>query len=163
LKQRSRAQRRFWRTYAKAISKVEASARPDLVCILNRGMIGTSSQSSKPSFHLHGVLGLDKASGKVNAIEAVKVGRSKTPADVADSQGSRYPIMKMNDKFFPVDVGRTFISFLGTFYEMLRSKMIASDTNLLKHYIPEDRTHYLSKTMKILRNFLQRRGKPCRL
>ena len=88
---------------------------------------------------------MDKASGKINAIEAVKVGRSKTPADVMDTQGSRYPIMKLNDKFFPVDVGRTFISFLGTFYEMLRLKMIALDTNLLKHYIPEDRTHYLYK------------------
>ncbi len=56
--------------------------------------------------------------------------------DVMDSQGSRYPIMKMNDNYFPVDVGRTFIGFLGTFYEMLRSKAMTSDANLLEHYIP---------------------------
>lgn len=133
------------KNYASAISRVEPSARPDLVCILNRGLIGTSNESSKPSFHLHGVLGFDEASGKTNAIEAVKKNPSAAPADVMDSQGSRYPIMKMNDKYFPVDVGRTFINFLGTFYEMLRSKVIVSDANLLEHYIPKGRTHYLRK------------------
>ncbi len=133
------------KNYADAISRVEPSARPDLVCILNRGMIGTSRESSKPCFHLHGVLGIDQASGKISAIEAVRKSRSKAPADVMDSQGSRYPIMKMNDKYFPVDVGRTFISFLGTFYEMLRSKAMTSDANLLEHYIPRGWTHYLYK------------------
>jgi hypothetical protein len=62
-----------------------------------------------------------------------------------DSQGSRYPIKKMNDKYFPVDVGRTFISFLGTFYEMLLAKVLIPGTNLLEHYIPKRMTHYLYK------------------
>lgn len=53
--------------------------------------------------------------------------------------------MKMNDKFYPVDVARTFISFLGTFYELLLSKMIIFNDNLLQHYIPKAMTHYLYK------------------
>jgi hypothetical protein len=77
--------------------------------------------------------------------ETVPKSASKVTKDVVDSQGSRYPIMKMNDKYFPVDVARTFISFLGAFYEMLLSKVIISDANLLRHYIPEGRTHYLYK------------------
>lgn len=62
-----------------------------------------------------------------------------------DSQGTRYPITKMNDKYYPVDVARTFINFLGTFYQMLLSKPIISNDNLLEHYIPKNRTHYLYK------------------
>ena len=131
--------------YADALAKVEPEARPDLVCILNRGMLGTSTESSKPSFHLHGVLGRDEATGRRNAYEAVPQSPSKTSEDVMDSQGTRYPITKMNDKYYPVDVARTFINFLGNFYEMLLSKAIISNDNLLRHYIPEDRTHYLYK------------------
>lgn len=33
--------------YADAVAKVEPEARPDLVCILNRGMLGKSTESSK--------------------------------------------------------------------------------------------------------------------
>lgn len=82
---------------------------------------------------------------KVNAFEAVPKKSSKVNKDVMDSQGSRYPIMKMNDKYFPVDVPRTFISFLGNFYQMLLSKVIISDINLFEHYIPNNLTHYLYK------------------
>lgn len=133
------------KNYADAIAGIEPTARPDLVCILNRGMLGTSTESSKPSFHLHGALGIDEATGSVNAYEAVPKNASKVTKDVMDSQGSRYPIMTMNGKYFPVDVGRTFISFLGTFYKMLVAKVIIPDTNLLEHYIPKQMTHYLYK------------------
>ena len=133
------------KNYADAIAGVEPSARPDLVCILNRGMLGTSTESSRPSFHLHGALGIDETGGTINAFEAVPKSGSKVSKHVMDSQGSRYPIMKMNDKYFPVDVGRTFINFLGTFYEMLLSKVVISDTNLLEHYIPKGMTHHLYK------------------
>jgi len=53
--------------------------------------------------------------------------------------------MSMNGLYYPVDVARTFIGFLGTLYEMLISKQIMSNSNLLQHYIPMEMTHYLCK------------------
>ena len=145
--------------YAKAIANIEPSSRPDLVCILNRGMLGISSQSSKPCFHLHGVLGIEGVTGKINAFEAVPKVASKVSKDVMDSRGWRHPIMKMNGKYYPVDIARTFISFLGTFYEMLLSKVIISNSNLLQHYIPELMTHYLYKDYEETKKGKSKKGK----
>lgn len=131
------------KNYADAVAHIEPEARPNLVCILNRGLLGISADSSKPCFHLHGVLGKDDSNGTTNALEAVLKTSSKKLAYVRDSQGMSYPMMKMRGRYFPVDVARTLISFLGTFYEMLRTKAILPDANLLEHYIPKEMTHYL--------------------
>lgn len=123
------------------IKEIEKENRPDLICILNRGLFGINPASEKPQFRLYGLLGVDDE-GKMNALE---IDGNPTDEQVFVSNGQFYPIMNMNDKCYPVDVARNFIAFLGILYQMLLGKVISPSSNLLAHYVLIWFTHYLYK------------------
>ena len=132
------------RNYADALKGIERGLSPDFICILNRGMLGISRETSKPRFNLYGLLGRDQSSGRINAMEISPTSGSSLPDEIVNSKGQRYPLIMMNREHYPVDVARTFIGFLGQLYEMLLSKVM-TNSNLLEHYIPKQMTHYLYK------------------
>ena len=128
--------------FASSLEGIEPQAWPNFVCILNRGLLGVVGPPNKPQFRLYGLLGRDAATGRTGAM----VLDTKPPIDeFIDPQGQRYPIMLMNGLYYPVDVARTFIGFLGNFYEMLLTKVIMANSNLLRHYVPEQMTMYQYK------------------
>lgn len=128
-----------------SLTEIERNAWPDLICILSRGLIGISPETHLPRFHLYGVLGRDDQTGRINAWELHPKTGEAVPDEAMSSKGDKYPLMLMNDRYYPIDVGRTFVGFLGTLVEMLLSKRVMSHSNLLSHYIPNEMTHYLYK------------------
>ncbi len=126
--------------FTESIGNIEPSARPDFICILNRGLIGIGSQTGKPQFHLYGLLGKNEITEEIG--EMVVFGGPSCNEFPHPVTGQRYPLMIMKEQYYAVDVARTFIGFLGNLYEMLLSKRITGQSNLLKHYIPEQMTRY---------------------
>lgn len=133
------------RHYADSLHDIERNAWPDFICILNRGLLGISRESSRPQFHLYGLLGADTSTGRINALELRRKPSDAVPSEISSVRGQVYPVMTMDGKYYPVDIARTFIGFLGDLYEMLLSKVLVSNSNLLQHYIPKQMTHYLYK------------------
>lgn len=124
--------------FAESVHDIETQARPDFICILNRGLIGISP-SDKPQFHLYGLLGRN---GDSETMGEIIVDGGPSTDYFTTENGQRYPMMKMRGQYHVVDVARTFTGFLGNLYQMLLSKIIIGQSNLLGHYIPRPMTRY---------------------
>jgi hypothetical protein len=104
---------------------------PDIVCILNRGILAVDrKKTKKPVFQLCGLLGQDDT-GQIGPILL------NSPTREFFHQGSQYPVIKMNGQHYVVDVARTLVMFLSHLHHLLLSKVIIKDFDLLTHYMGE--------------------------
>jgi hypothetical protein len=115
---------------------------PDLVCVLNRGIMGFVDDD-RPAFALYGLLGQD-ANGQVAEVLC------SAPGDFVDYEGCRYPTLCIEGKRYVVDVGRTYTGFLAELYRFLLSKHLIAQSNLLDEYVPEE--------MRRRRTFIHNQG-----
>jgi hypothetical protein len=114
--------------FATALEGIPHTAWPDLVCILNRGIMSIG-EDQQPVFHLYGLLAEDDT-GQIGELLFNHAESEYT------TQGQQYPVAGMNGKYYVVDVARTFITFLNHLCGGLQAKVIIPNFNLLGHYIP---------------------------
>ncbi|TRX35740.1 hypothetical protein FNW52_09615 [Flavobacterium sp. ZT3R18] len=122
--------------YNKAIADIALEHRPNLLCILNRGIIGIS-QNNKPIIEIFGLIGQDK-DGNIGEIT------TKSTDLYYQSGGHNYPKILVNDNYIIVDPSRIMLGFLQYLIDLLLKKVIISKTNLLNHYIPEQMNKRIS-------------------
>jgi len=121
--------------FSTSLRDIPSKAWPELVCIINRGILGIG-KDQKPVFQLYGLLGKDNT----GQIGETLLNKSQEEVTIQDQQ---YPVMKMNQEYYVVDVARTYTAFLNYLYERLLSKVIMASSNLLRHYIPEQMSRYV--------------------
>jgi len=122
---------------ASSLEHTERKYWPDLICILNRGTI-TIGEDNKLEFKLFGLLGKDDT-GQPGEIEIL------APSVEAIVEGKSYPVVSMGGIYYVVDVARTFSCFLLDLYEFLLNKIMMTNSNLLRHYLPREMTRYQFK------------------
>ncbi|HAJ60733.1 MAG TPA: hypothetical protein DCP31_16900 [Cyanobacteria bacterium UBA8543] len=114
--------------FHEALEGISQKDWPDFVCILNRGILGIT-EGQKPAFQLFGLLD--------DTGREITVNKHSTEFTF---QSQQYPVMKMDGNYYAVDIARTFVAFLNHLYDRLLSKVIMSNSNLLRHYIPREIT-----------------------
>lgn len=115
--------------YNNAITNVAPEHRPNLLCILNRGIIGIG-QNNKPVIEIFGLIGQDKL-GNIGEM-------STKSTDLYYKSGRyNYPKMLIEKDYYIIDPSRTMLGFLQYLIDLLLNKVIISKTNILNHYIPE--------------------------
>lgn len=126
--------------YNNAINDVAPEHRPNLLCILNRGIIGIS-QNNKPAIEIFGLIGQDQF-GNTGEI-------STKSADLYYQSGAfNYPKMLVEKDYIVIDPSRTMLGFLQHLIDLLLTKVIISKTNILNHYIPQHMNRRIGIEMK---------------
>lgn len=122
--------------YSESIKQLDREIWPDLVCILNRGIMGIDKEN-KPIFQLHGLPAQD-AQGHSGTVIVYD------PSEAFIHEGQQYPVVLFDNNYCVVDVARVFISFLVNLYEGLLNKVIMANSNLFRHYVPKEWAHFRS-------------------
>ena len=126
--------------YNNAISNVSPLHRPNILCILNRGIIGIS-ENKKPVIEIYGLIGQD-TSGKIGEMI------TKSNDLYYQSGGYNYPKILVENDYFIIDPSRTMLGFLQYLIDLLLKKVIISKTNILNHYIPKEMNRKLGIELK---------------
>lgn len=126
--------------YNNAIKDIAPEHRPNLLCILNRGIIGIG-QNNKPVIEIFGLIGQDQLGNTGEMI-------TKSTDLYYQSGGFNYPKMLVEKNYLVIDPSRTLLGFLQHLVDLLLNKVIISKTNILNHYIPEQMNRRIGIEMK---------------
>lgn len=106
---------------------LDPSERPDLICVLNRGIFGFA-QEGNAFAQVYGVLAPNGAGmGMIKA---------PTQADELVINDEIYPVAGLGGQALPIDTSRTFLAFLYTLTGYLSHKVVRPFSNLLGRYLP---------------------------
>ncbi|WP_430413090.1 DUF6602 domain-containing protein [Kordia sp.] len=126
--------------YNDAIADVAPEHRPNLLCVINRGIIGIS-KNNKPMIEVFGLIGQDE-SGNTGEMT------TKSSDLYYQSGGYNYPKMLIGKDYFIIDPSRTMLGFLQYLVDLLLNKVIVSKTNILNHFIPDEMNKRIGIEMK---------------